>query len=68
MLNDLNIASVHVHQGSLLLVVGLPAGKTRLENSNRIRELSGVFLSLRVNAFGFGSFELRIIALRKLLL
>lgn len=69
MLNNLDIASVHVHEGSLLTVVRLPTRKSWLKQGNWISELSCVICVLiDVGSLILCLIELRIITLSKFLL
>jgi len=63
MLNHLNITGVHVHEGALFLVVCLPSGKTGLQESNGVSELSCVVGCLHVEALGLGLVEFRVVTL-----
>ena len=69
MLNDFNIAHVHVHQVSLLPVVGLPPGQAGLHQRDRVGELRLVrTVDLLSNTLGFRLLKLRVVAFSKLLL
>ena len=57
-LNHLNITFVHTHQRRLFSVVGLPVGKTRLHQSDRVREFLLTSCIRFLVYFGLGLLEL----------
>ena len=67
-LNNFDIADVHIHEIFLLLVVGFPLGETGLEKGGGVQKLGGLsFLVLIVtNSFGVVALLLGIIAFTEL--
>jgi len=69
MLNNFDVTSVHVDKGTLLFVVGLPAGEAGLQESNGVCELSSVSGVLSsVEALGLGLVEFTFITFIQLFL
>jgi len=68
MLNNFDIACVHIHEWTLLLVIGLPAAEAGLKYSNRIGKLSCVITGFDINTLSFGSINFWVVTLSKFFL
>lgn len=69
MFDDLDVTSVHVHEGALLLVVCLPLREAGLQQSHGVRELSSAASVLHLRALGsLGLVQLGIVTLLQFLL
>jgi hypothetical protein len=62
--DDFDVTGVHIHKGTLFLIVGLPAHEARLQQGYGVRELlltGGV--NFLTDTLGLGLVELAVVAL-----